>query len=113
VQQRKPTPKAVVAVVATVFSSFAWYCVWCAGEVLPESEYKVTDKTLTVLQPPTGEFELQVQSHRQSWCQACAAAAQTAQAHDTAADGKHGCTGATHQQLGRSECMQPSQGHLQ
>jgi hypothetical protein len=111
VQQRKPTPKAAVAVVATVFASIAWYCVWCAGEVLPESEYKVTDKTLTVLQPPTGEFELQVQSHRQSWCRPVQQS--TAQAHDTAADGKHGCTGATHQQLGGSECMQPSQGHLQ
>jgi hypothetical protein len=30
------------------------------GEVLPASAYQVTDKTLTILQPPTGEFELQV-----------------------------------------------------
>lgn len=34
--------------------------VTAAGEVLPESAYKVTDKTLTILEPPTGEFELQV-----------------------------------------------------
>lgn len=31
-----------------------------AGEVLPEGAYKVTDKTLTILEPPAGDFELQV-----------------------------------------------------
>jgi hypothetical protein len=30
------------------------------GEVLPASGYQLTDKSLTILAPPKGEFELQV-----------------------------------------------------